>query len=92
MPKTKAAIKESKLSKGDLRKLAALRKSLGDEIADEAFAKWHGQQKKGSSAKVDQNVTTIEEALAPHLSKMSFPRGGGYVIKRGRGRVIVSKL
>ena len=46
MPKTKAAIKENKLSKGELRKLAALRKSLGDEIADEAFSKWHGQQKK----------------------------------------------
>ena len=92
MPKTKAAIKESRLSKGELRKLTALRKSLGDEIADEAFSKWHGQQKKGGSAKVDQNVSIIEAALAPHLKKMSFPRGGGYVIKRGRGRIIVSNL
>ncbi len=92
MPNTKYAIKESKLSKGELRKLTALRKSLGDEIADEAFSKWQGQQDKGGSAKVDQNVSIIEQALAPHLKKMSFPRGGGYTIKRGRGRVVVEPL
>lgn len=39
MPKTNAAIDEKALSKGELRKLTALRKSIGAELADDAFAK-----------------------------------------------------
>ena len=33
-------IDESTLTKGQVRKLNALRKSVGDAIAEEAFAKW----------------------------------------------------
>ena len=38
------AINEKSLSKGQLRKLNALRKSLGDKIADTAFAQWLKEQ------------------------------------------------
>ena len=38
--KPKVAFKEDQLSKGQARKLTALRKSLGDDIADKAFAEW----------------------------------------------------
>ena len=75
-----------------MRKLTALRKSLGAEIADKAFSAWYGQRDTGGAAKGDPNIPVIEEALAPHLNKMSFPRGGGYTIKRGRGRVVVEPL
>jgi hypothetical protein len=46
-------INENTLNKGQIRKLNALRKSLGNEIADNAFAKWMKTQTKGSSVKVD---------------------------------------
>ncbi len=92
MAKTKHAINEKALLKGEVRKLTALRKSLGAEIADKAFSEWDGQRDTGGTAKADPNISVIEAALAPHLSKMSFPRGGGYTIKRGRGRVVVEPL
>ena len=92
MAKTKHAINEKALLKGEVRKLTALRKSLGDEIADKAFSEWYGQRDTGGTAKADPNISVIEAALAPHLNKMSFPRGGGYTIKRGRGRVVVEPL
>ncbi len=92
MAKTKHAINEKALTKGEVRKLTALRKSLGDEIADKAFSAWFAQRDTSGAAKGDPNISVIEAALAPHLSKMSFPRGGGYTIKRGRGRVVVERL
>ena len=33
-------MKELKLTKGQIRKLNALRKALGNKIADAAFSKW----------------------------------------------------
>ena len=92
MAKAKFAITEKTLTKGELRKLNALRKSLGEEIADEAFLKWHAQQDKGGEAAVDPNIEMMEKALAPLIEKMRFPRGGGYVIRRGRGRFIIEPL
>ncbi len=92
MAKTKHAINENALTKGEVRKLTARRKSLGDKIDDEAFSEWFAQQDKGSSAIGVPKISVIEAALAPHLNKMSFPRGGGYTIKRGRGRVVVEPL
>ena len=88
---TKAAINEKDLSKGELRKLRALRKSLGQEIADEAFAKWKEQQAvaSGNGEFKDTNAELIEEALAPLLDKLRMPRGVCYSIRRGRGRFIV---
>ena len=92
MAKTKHAINEKTLLKGEMRKLTALRKSLGEDIADKAFSEWYGQRDTGGTAKGDPNISVIETALAPHLNKMSFSRGGGYTIKRGRGRVVVEPL
>lgn len=41
MPRKRAAsIDEKSLKKGQLRKLETLRKQLGPEIADKAFAEW----------------------------------------------------
>lgn len=94
MPKTKYMIDERDLSKGELRKLNALRKSIGEGLGNEAFSKWYDEQRKDRGGKdpMDPNVDIIRQALDPHLKKMSFPRGGGYTIKRGRGRVIVEPL
>jgi hypothetical protein len=39
------AITETDLTKGQVRKLNALRRSIGDALAEEAFAKWLKQNK-----------------------------------------------
>jgi hypothetical protein len=89
--KARSQINEKKLSKGHLRKLNALRKSLGDEIADEAFAKWLAQQ-PDATAPADSNAAKIAEAITKLATagEVRIPRGG-YVLRRGRGRVIVEQ-
>ena len=79
---------ESALTKGQLRKLNALRKSLGNAIADEAFAKW--LQQAVAEPEEDGNAQVIAEALWGLVQdgRLSIRRGG-YVVRRGRGRVIV---
>ena len=90
---SKIKIDESKLTKMQVRKLNALRKSLGDEIAAKAFAEWH--EKFGDSTpapQVDKNAQIITDALGELVNggKLRIPRGG-YLVTRGRGRVIVSR-
>ena len=92
MARKTTVVKEKGLSKGELRKLNALRKSLGEEIADEAFAKWYAQQEADGKEKPDRNVELMEQALNPLVEKLKFPRGQHYAIKRGRGRVIIEPV
>ncbi len=82
-------IDETNLTKGQLRKLNALRKSVGDAIADEAFSKWLAQHGNESEA-VDGNADIIADTLwrLVEQGKLAIRRGG-YVVRRGRGRVIV---
>ena len=90
--KATPAIDESALTKGDVRKLVALRKSVGDKIANRAFAEWYRQKASAKAgAPVDQNAELIASTLLPlaKARKLRIPRGG-YLVKRGRGRVIVS--
>ena len=79
---------ESALTKGQLRKLNALRNSVGPTIADEAFAKWLDQQRE--ERETDEDAETISDALWSLVQdgKLSIRRGG-YIIRRGRRRVIV---
>ena len=79
---------EFALTKGQLRKLNALRKSLGAAIADEAFAKW--LQQAVAEPRQDENAKVISDALWGLIQdgKLSIRRGG-YVVRRGRGRVVV---
>ncbi len=81
-------IDESSLSKGQTRKLNALRKSLGPAIADEAFSKWLASE--SSEPEGDPNRKKIEDTLWPLVQEGSLSiRRGGYIVRRGRGRVIV---
>ena len=79
---------EATLSKGQQRKLNALRKSIGPEIAERAFAEWLVSQPMSEGAGGDPE--RIAEHLWDLVSKenLTFPRGG-YRISRGRGRVVV---
>ena len=86
-----ARLDEKALNKGELRKLNALRKSVGDRIAERAFLQWLRQKVKVAPP-VDRNAQKVATALEPlaKAGKLSIPRGG-YLVKRGRGRVIVSR-
>ena len=87
----RAGPSEADLSKGELRKLNALRKSLGDDIAERAFAEWRETRADGGGA-ADKNADTIIEALQTLIEngQLRIPRGG-YILRRGRGRVIIER-
>ena len=79
------AIDEGTLTKGQLRKLTALRRYVGDELGEEAFGKWMAQQ--AAAAKVDPVAQNIEQALVGFASDRSFNLGRyGYTTRRARGK------
>lgn len=82
------SINESTLMKGQLRKLNALRKSVGDDIGTRAFTEWLASQ--AETEKADKNIETIVNALWPLVKegKLKIQRSG-YLVRRGRGRLIV---
>ena len=81
-------IDEAALTKGQLRKLNALRKSLGPAIADEAFSKWLAQA-ANDEQQADENAKVIADALWGLIQDGKLMiRRGGYIVRRGRGRVI----
>ena len=76
------------LTKGQVRKLNALRKSLGNKIADQAFASWLKEQ---PSKKVEEKSDPVADKIMRALEKLandkSFNLGRkGYVVKRAKGR------
>ena len=92
-PKQTAAINEAGLTKGELRKLNALRKSVGDKIGEKAFAEWLKKRSKVDPAvDRDRNAELIAETLGNLVKdgNLRIPRGG-YNVTRGRGRVIVTR-
>ena len=82
-------IDESALTKGQLRKLAALRKSVGDDVGERAFAAWLASRRE-VAANVDGNAAKIVEVLWPMVEegRLAIPRGG-YLLRRGRRRIVV---
>jgi hypothetical protein len=87
------SFKEKDLSKGDLRKLKAIRKSLGDKIADDAFAIYLSEKSKKPVIKMDQNAELIRILVEKDIldGKIKLPNKG-YIIKRGRRKVKVEKV
>lgn len=82
-------IDESTLTKGQRRKLNALRKSVGEAVGEKAFAEWLASQ-RAAKGQVDGNAALIVDTLWPMVEQgtLAIPRGG-YLLKRGRGRIIV---
>ncbi len=91
-PTKSSGLDESGLSKGQVRKLTALRKSLGADIADKAFGEWLKAGASQETVQVDKNAQMIANTLGPlaQAGKLRIPRGG-YVLKRGRKRVVVAR-
>jgi len=92
-PASNGGIDESALTKGELRKLNALRKSVGETLGEQTFAKWLEKKAKGTANEPeDRNALLIADALVGLINEkgLRIPRGG-YVVTRGRGRVIVTQ-
>ncbi len=82
------AINEETLSKGHLRKLNALRKSVGDDLGEAVFSKWYVQQLAGKAAVTHDPVAEkILRAVSGLKHDKSFKLGNwGYTIRRPRGK------
>ena len=81
-------IDENTLTKGQVRKLNALRKSVGDKLGEEVFGKWLAQQASAAAApKRDTVAVKIEETLAGLAGDRAFRLGNyGYTVRRARGK------
>ena len=88
--KPRRSFDESELTKGQIRKLNALRKSLGQDIADKAFGDWLKTASAGKAGPEDNRAAVLVEALTPLFKskKLKIPRGG-YLITRWRDQVVV---
>ena len=79
-------IDHSTLTKGQVRKLNALRKSVGDKIADDAFGKWMKTQSKTPKEVRDPVADALVTALDQFKDDKTFNLGTkGYVVKRSKG-------
>ncbi len=83
---------EKALTKGELRKLIALRKSIGEDVGEKAFVEWLRKKPAKVVAPEDKNAVLIADTLISLIqnNELQIPRGG-YLVRRGRGRVIVER-
>ena len=88
MPFNEAELTEAELTKGQVRKLNALRKSVGDDLAEEVFEKWLQRQasEKSKEQQDDPIAARIAETLAELATDPTFNLGNyGYTVVRARG-------
>ena len=78
---------QSSLTKGQLRKLNALKKSIGDDLGTMAFTKWLQSQTKEIVVRKDPVAEKLKAALSSMENDTSVRLGNkGYSIKRARGK------
>ena len=81
------SIDQSTLTKSQIRKLNALRKSIGDVIAEDAFSKWMKSQTKTPKETRDPVADALVAALSHLQNDKSFKLGNkGYLVKRSKGK------
>ena len=81
------SIDQSTLTKGQIRKLNALRKSVGNDIADVAFGKWMKTQIKSPKEVRDPVADALVAVLDQFKNDKTFRLGAkGYVVKRSKGK------
>jgi len=90
--KSEIAEIEKNLTKGQLRKLNALRQSVGPAIGERAFVKWLKKANSEKGTEGDRNADLIAEAVHGVISdrRLRIPRGG-YLLRRVRGWVLVER-
>ena len=82
------AIDETGLTKGLVRKLNALRKSVGDDLAEEVFARWLEREAAlQAKSKPDPVAMKIVEGLTEFENDPKFNLGNhGYTLRRAKGK------
>ena len=82
------AIDETGFTKGLVRKLNALRKSVGDYLAEGVFAGWLEREAAPQArSKPDPVAMKIVEALAGFENDPKFNLGNyGYTLRRAKGK------
>ena len=81
------SIDQSTLTKVQVRKLNALRKSVGNDIGEKAFGKWLATQSKTPKEVRDPVADALVAALADFADEKSFRLDAkGYVVRRAKGR------
>ena len=82
------AIDESNLTKGQIRKLNAVRKSGGGRLGEDVFTKWMAQKASSPAARrADAVAEKIVVALAGLADDPKVKLGRyGYTIRRARGK------
>ena len=76
----------SDLTKGEIRKLNALKKSIGDELGQKAFDEWRkANSKSENSDKVADRIVSILSS-ADDIESLNLS-AKGYTIYKSRGRV-----
>ena len=81
------SIDQSTLTKGQVRKLNVLRKSVGNDIADDAFSKWMVNQSKTPKEVRDPVADALVAALANLKDDKKIRLGRkGYVVRRAKGK------
>ncbi len=81
------AIDESSLTKGQMRKLTALRKSIGTQLADDAFGKWLTLQVTAEAPKSDPMADRLVEIVTAAEGDKKFNLGlYGYTVRRAKGK------
>lgn len=88
----KNGVDVSRLSRREVQRLNALRRSLGQQTADKAFLEWRQYADTRPEAVADKNIGVISDALEQIIEhhKLTLPRSG-YLLRRSRGRVIVTR-
>ena len=81
-------VDESGLTKGQIVKLNALRKSIGEDLAEDVFAKWlRRQSSRRSVEKPDPVAEKLLALLSPFENDPDFRLGNqGYTVRRARGK------
>ncbi len=81
------SIDQSTLTKGQVRKLNALRKSVGNDIGEKAFGKWLATQSKTPKEVRDPVADALVAALANLQDDKRFRLGRNrYVVRRANLR------
>ena len=80
-------VDESILTKGQIRKLNALRKSVGSKLGEDTFTKWLVAQSKATKELQDPVADALIAALNDLEDDKNFRLGRrGYIVRRAKGR------
>ncbi len=81
------SIEQTTLTKGQVRKLNALRKSVGNDIGEDAFGKWMKTLSKTPKDVRDAVADALVAALWNLKDNKNIRLGRkGYVIRRAKGK------